>query len=153
MKKYVIALISVFSFWLALPASADTLTLIEGGRTVNLDLDEIRSGANEEITLFAPFRRKEVTFRGYYLSQFLDTRFALNASHLKITAIDGYTVDFVGWDRDDWFLVTHEDGVPLSVRDHGPLRLIEVDLNGRSPTNLSLYDDWIWMINQIEVLR
>ncbi|TPE51583.1 hypothetical protein FJM67_09310 [Maribrevibacterium harenarium] len=152
-KHLIIFVVSLMGFVGATQAYSQDLIFKENNRIMVVSLEELRRLANEEVTRYAPFRRKEVTFRGYYLAQLLESRFAYNAKDLRIEAIDGYAVELKDWDRDNWFLVTHEDGEPLTLRNHGPLRLIEVDTADRSPTNLSLYDDWIWMIRSIEVLR
>ena len=48
------------------------------------------------------------------------------------------------------YLITFEDGDPLTIRTRGPARLVERAYNGRDIHNLRDFNDWIWMIRSIE---
>jgi len=43
-------------------------------------------------------------------------------------------------------------GKPLTLRLHGPLRIIERDYGSRDPENLRNFNNWLWMLDRIEVL-
>ncbi|QJR00661.1 hypothetical protein HIR79_15040 [Halomonas sp. PGE1] len=73
-------------------------------------------------------------------------------AQLRFTAWDDYDVTLGGWDDPNWILVTHHDGEPLTLRQRGPLRLVERDYGSRDPGNLRNFNDWIWMIREVEAL-
>ena len=57
-----------------------------------------------------------------------------------------------GWQKNHWLVVTHEDDQPLSIRQRGPLRIVERDYGNKDPDNLRNFTDWIWMLQRIEAL-
>ncbi|NVK01736.1 MAG: hypothetical protein HWE12_09355, partial [Oceanospirillaceae bacterium] len=116
------------------------------------DVEALVASATESHTAFAPFRKRIVEFRGHDFEAFLQANLGRNVSQVKITAVDGYQVSLNDIEGRGWMLVTHEDGQPLELRTHGPLRLIQTDIGRRDPKNMSLFDDWIWMIERIEAV-
>ena len=134
-------------------AGEGTLELIDGGKNIRVPLETLRTQAQTEFTIFAPFRGQEVHMKGILLDDLLNKYLARTPKRLKLTAIDGYEITFEDWKSNHWVVVTHENGHPLSLRQHGPLRIVELDLGNKNPRNLRDFNDWIWMLQRIEVLR
>jgi len=131
---------------------AATLELVDGDTRLVLDVDALVASATESHVAFAPFRKRTVEFRGHDFEAFLQQYLKHKVSRVNVTAVDGYQVSLSGIEGQTWMLVTHEDGKPLELRTHGPLRLIQTNIGDRDPNNMSLFDDWIWMIERIEVV-
>lgn len=130
---------------------ANALTIDHGDRKYELNVDELAADSDFSLLMYAPFRGKEVLFEGYRLNDFLSHVTGHPVETATFYAIDGYHYKIDDIPSSSWVLVTKENGHRLTLREHGPLRLIETDLNGRTPHNLALFDNWIWMIDRIVV--
>lgn len=133
-------------------ANDDVLTLVDGETRHEVTIDAIRQDADLEFTIFDPFRGREVKIRGILLEQLLDRHLSRVPSIIKLIAHDEYALVFTDWMARQWVIVTHEDGKPLSLRNQGPLRLVERQYHGRDPKNLRDFNDWVWMLKTIETL-
>ncbi|PAU79572.1 hypothetical protein CK498_03390 [Halomonas salipaludis] len=87
---------------------------------------------------------------GLVFRELLVEQFGALPEQLTFTAWDDYVVTLGGWDDPNWILVTHQDGEPLGVRERGPVRLVERDYGDRDPDSLRNFNDWVWMIREIE---
>lgn len=132
-------------------ADSQTLELISKSGTEVISVEELRNNATETADIYGPFRKSNLTIRGYSFAPFLIAHFGTLPDTITITAIDGYQIQLSDLADRSWFLVTHENGKALDIRTHGPVRLVETNLGDRDPNILALYDDWIWMIKSIEV--
>ena len=131
-------------------ASEELLTLVDGDRRQEISVESIRQQANLEFTMFEPFRGREAKIRGILLEQFLEKNLSSLPKKIKLIAYDDYVLVFTDWRAKHWVVVTHEDGKPLSLRNQGPLRLVERHYPGKDPKNLRDFNDWIWMLKAIE---
>ena len=131
-------------------ASEELLTLVDGDRRQEIPVESIRQQADLEFTMFEPFRGREVKIRGILLEQFLEKNLSSLPKKIKLIAYDDYVLVFTDWRAKHWVVVTHEDGKPLSLRNQGPLRLVERHYPGKDPKNLRDFNDWIWMLKAIE---
>jgi hypothetical protein len=134
-------------------ANQSKLTLIDNGTQIELSVESLRQAANTEFTLFSPFSQRDIQVKGILLEDLLQTHFSTVPKKIKLVAIDGYEVFLTGWQKDHWLIVTHEDGQPISIRQRGPLRIVERDYNNKNPKNLRDFNDWIWMLQQIEIVQ
>ncbi|PMR73498.1 hypothetical protein C1H69_17125 [Billgrantia endophytica] len=91
--------------------------------------------------------------RGLVFRDLLEHHFGRVPTELLFQAWDDYEVSLGGWDDANWILVTHQNGKPLSLRERGPIRLVERDYGDRDATNLRNFNDWVWMIRSIEAVR
>ena len=148
MRTVILALSLLLSPWIS--AQAQSLELISSGGTEVISIDDLRAEAQDTADIYGPYRKSNLTVRGYPFAAFLKVHFGSVPDKIKITAVDGYQIELSDIDDRDWFLVTHENGKVIDLRNHGPLRLVETDLGDRDPNILALYDDWIWMIKTIE---
>lgn len=133
-------------------ASEDVLVLVDGEIRHEVSIDSIRQEADLEFTIFDPFRGREVKIRGSLLEKLLHRHLSRVPNAIKLIAHDDYALVFTDWRTSPWVVVTHEDGKPLSLRNQGPLRLVEQQYQGRDPKNLRDFNDWVWMLKAIEAL-
>ncbi|HKK33638.1 MAG TPA: hypothetical protein VJ934_08770 [Desulfomicrobiaceae bacterium] len=152
--RYLYCILIFIVFFSALPALAheETLSLVNNGKAIELSVDSLRAEADLEFTLFAPFRGQDVRIRGLLLESFFEKHLSRVPERIRLVAGDGYELPFENWKPNHWVLVTHEDGVPLTLRTQGPIRLVERNYAGRDPKILRNFNDWIWMLKRIEVL-
>ncbi|KDE40529.1 MAG: hypothetical protein ACK4L8_02860 [Nitrincola lacisaponensis] len=138
-----------------LSAESLSITLItpEGEQTITIE--QLRDLAGESLEIYDPFKRETLSVRGIELPRFIEHFAATHtqASALRFVAADDYATLLNDWNQDNWLLVTHEQGQPLRLRDHGPVKLVEKQLGTRNPENLRNFNDWVWMIKQIEVVE
>ncbi len=131
-------------------ASPDQITLQHNDEEIHLSVDDLREQADVEFTFFDPYLADEVAIRGLIFRDLLVAHLGGVPETLHFYAWDDYDVALGGWDDDNWILVTHQDGEPLSMRERGPVRLVECDYGDRDPANLRNFNDWVWMIKRIE---
>ncbi|WP_051208055.1 hypothetical protein [Saccharospirillum impatiens] len=125
------------------------ITLVQGTEQQVMNLEELHGQANIAIDIYEPFRRDHISIRGIRLVDFVEQHFNDTPDSIALQAHDGYTVEITDWQDRNWILMTHENGRPLTLRTHGPLRLVEEDLRDRDPEILRDFTDWVWMIKQI----
>lgn len=147
--RAIFLLFTLFAF----NAQASDLDIVDGDKTLSFTLATLYAEADMSTSLYAPFRKQNVEFRGFDFQKFLRDRVGKDVQTVRITAADGYEVNLGQLDTGTWMLVTHENGEPLTLKNLGPLRLIETDIGDRDPENMSLFDDWIWMLRKIEVVN
>lgn len=133
-------------------SSEGNLLLIDKDKQIELPVEELRNQAKTEFTIFAPFHKREVHMRGLLLETLLAQHLGKIPERIKLIAIDGYEVSLEDWQKNHWLVVTHEDDQPLSIRQRGPLRIVERDYGNKDPDNLRNFTDWIWMLQRIEAL-
>ncbi len=141
------------SITLPTAAFAQTLNMINGDVTQNIVLSDLRTISDTTFTLYDPYKGRDVIMQGITFRSFLIDQFGDVPPALHFIAWDDYEVTLEGWDDPNWYLITTEDGDPLTIRTRGPVRLVERDYNkrgNRDVENLRDFNDWIWMIRSIE---
>ncbi|WP_240454183.1 hypothetical protein [Halomonas sp. NO4] len=133
-------------------AGPDALVLRHDGGATRLSVAALRDQADVRFSFFDPFAGEELAVRGLVFRDFLVEHFGEVPEALAFDAWDDYRVTLDGWDDPGWILVTHQNGAPLSLRDRGPLRLVERDYGDRDPANLRNFNDWVWMIRSIKAV-
>lgn len=133
-------------------ASPDQIVLQHNGEEILLSVHELREQADVEFAFYDPYLAEEVEIRGLIFRDLLTAHLGGVPETLHFYAWDEYDVALGGWNDDNWILVTHQDGEPLSLRERGPVRLVERDYGDRDPGNLRNFNDWIWMIKRIEAV-
>ncbi|MDQ7734421.1 hypothetical protein QT231_17060 [Halomonas sp. SpR1] len=133
-------------------AFAQALSIINGDVTQKVALSDLRAMSDETFTLYDPYQGRDVEMQGLEFRTFLIDQFGEVPPALHFTAWDDYEVTLEGWDDPSWYLITTEDGDPLTIRTRGPARLVERDYtnDNRDVENLRDFNDWIWMIRSIE---
>ncbi|MCH4810358.1 hypothetical protein [Vreelandella neptunia] len=131
-------------------AFAQALNMINGDVTQKIALSDLRAISDTTFTLYDPYQGRDVEMQGVAFRSFLIDHFGAVPPALHFTAWDDYEVTLEGWDDPNWYLITLEDGDPLTIRTRGPARLVERDYGDRDVENLRDFNDWIWMIRSIE---
>ncbi|MCH8529565.1 MAG: hypothetical protein LAT65_01810 [Saccharospirillum sp.] len=126
------------------------ILLIQGGVERTLSLSDLRDSADVATELYEPFRRDQIEIRGIRFADFVRQNFEGTPSAIELQAHDGYTIKITDWQDRNWILMTHEGERPLTLRTHGPVRLVQEDLRDRNPEILRDFIDWVWMIQRIE---
>lgn len=134
-------------------AADESLYLVYDEKVIAIPLASLRLQSTTELEIFSPFRNKEITVHGVFLESLIKQYLLINPQSIKLVAVDNYSVTMNNWQKRHWLLVTKEDGKPITLRQHGPIRLIEVEYGDRDPANLRNFNDWIWMIKRIEVIK
>lgn len=143
---------SVLVAGLALPATglAQALNMIDGDVTQKIALSDLHDISDTTFTLYDPYQGRDVEMQGVAFRDFLVEQFGDVPPMVHFIAWDDYEVTLSGWDDPNWYLITTEDGEPLTLRSRGPVRLVERDYGDRDVENLREFNDWIWMIRSIE---
>ena len=136
----------------AASASPEFVILKQGQQESRLSVEELRQRADLRFSFYDPYLADDVEITGLVFRDLLHETFGEVPAQLRFTAWDDYDVTLGGWDDPNWILVTHHDGEPLTLRQRGPLRLVERDYGSRDPGNLRNFNDWIWMIREVEAL-
>lgn len=131
-------------------ASAQALDIINEGVTQKVALSDLRALSDTTFTLYDPYHGRDVEMQGFAFQTFLVDQFGEVPPALHFVAWDDYEVTLEGWDDPNWYVITSEDGEPLTLRSRGPLRLVEREYGDRDVENLREFNDWIWMIRSIE---
>ena len=135
---------------LSTTAFAQALDIINGNVTQKITLSDLHAISDTTFTLYDPYQGREVEMQGMAFRDFLIDQFGEVPPELHFTAWDDYEVTLSDWDDPNWYLITSEDGDPLTLRSRGPVRLVERDYGNRDVENLREFNDWIWMIRSIE---
>mgnify|MGYP001553749966 CR=1 FL=1 len=128
------------------------LKLVDGQKRQQVPIELLREQADVEFTIFAPFRGREIKMRGVLLETVLERYLSKVPDKIKLIAHDGYALTFEQWKKKHWVIVTHEDGKVITIRQQGPLRLVEREYAGKDAKNLRNFNDWVWMLDTIEAM-
>ncbi len=131
---------------------ANSLLLLDSDKQVEVSVDDLRAQSDLDFILYDPFRGVELEIRGILLDKVLKKHIGRLPKQIKLTAHDGYELIFENWTTNNWVIVTQENGEPISLRERGPLRLVERDIGSKDPSNLRDFNDWVWMLKVIEAL-
>lgn len=142
----VVTLLSTHGF-----ARTHSLTIVDDGISTQVSIDEIRKQSHLEFSIYEPFKEKKVQMKGIYLDDLLIRYLSKVPQNITLYALDGYQTKFHAWKKRHWVIVTYEDSKALNLRSKGPLKVVETDISGKDPKNLRDFNDWVWMLNKIEV--
>ncbi len=117
--------------------SGEVLLTVEGdiGKTNNgdkfeFDIDMLEAIADKEYTIYDPWLKKNITYKGVSILKLLDYLDAQSASRVALVAKDGYKVvldvDGIRKYCPDIMIAFMGDGKYLSSKVGGPLKLILV---------------------------
>ena len=139
-----------------IPAPTDAVVLTVDGVSdapVELDMATLESmGLVEYAADDKQALGRTATFRGVLLSTLLDTVGAEDATNLRTTAVNDYSVEIPAADAEELpvLLATSVDGERMDIESYGPLRVVYptegVELDA------TVYDPrWIWQLTDITV--
>lgn len=120
------------------------------GARLTLDLATIERAPLVDLTVYEPFEKRDITFRGVWLDELLDLAAAdASMSMVRLHALDDYEVVLTAEQvrAGGLLLATMADGKAMTVRKSGPTRLVFRDTNkaGRNK------DHWIWSLDLITI--
>ena len=152
LRDQLVCALMVVGITLPTAAFAQALSIINGDITQKVALSDLRAMSDKTFTLYDPYQGRDVEMQGLAFRTFLIEQFGEVPPALHFTAWDDYEVTLEGWDDPSWYLITAEDGDPLTIRTRGPVRLVEREYldDNRNVENLRDFNDWIWMIRSIE---
>ena len=119
-----------------------------GAHTTKVDFATLDKAAREEITVYEPFLKRDVKFKGIRMSALLP-QLGVPASATKIYmhALDDYHVNLpLAEVAKEGFFATRMNGKPIAVAKGGPARLVLT--GGKIASNT---DNWIWSVDRIRV--
>lgn len=140
------------------PEGPIVLTIAGGtGRNAAAGASEIDFAAlerelpQEELTVYEPFVKKDLTFTGVPMSDLLSAaRVDATSGSLHLHALDDYTVELpLSEVVSEGLLATRVDGKRIAVAEGGPIRLVfgaDSEL-GSNP------DNWIWSVDSMRPVR
>jgi len=144
----------LLGLWPALAtAGPDTVLFRQDEQATPVAVSALRERADVSFIFFDPYLAEEVAITGLIFRDLLIEQFGEVPDQLAFTAWDDYEVTLGGWDDPNWILVTHQNGEPLGLKERGPVRLVERDYGDRDIANLRNFNDWVWMIREIEAAR
>ena len=163
---------AVVLFWLAVPLAGQTLvplpartgpilltvtgldaTLHPGGK-LELDRGMLQAIGTATITTTSIWTEGRHTYTGVALKA-LAAELGAGDANLRFHALNDYAVEFAAGDSNDTapILAYEVDGVPMSVRDKGPVWVLyPFDASAEYRTDM-IYERSIWQLDRIDVLR
>ena len=126
------------------------LTTADGTGAVSLHRSTLDRLTQVELRTYEPWLKRDLTFRGVWLTDALAVAGAGTPGSVRITALDDYTVDLTGAElaAGGILLATGDGtGAVLPVGDGGPTRIVFQD-GARAGQNA---DQWIWSLRTIDV--
>jgi len=139
----------------AIPAPKNAVVVRVRGtadsKVTKLDMATIAQMPTVTTTLREPFLKRDVSFTGVRVADFIAITGLASAPRLSMTALDDYRVTLSVKEviAADGFIATRADGKRISVADGGPIRMI---LPGDSPIARNT-DNWIWSITDIKAVK
>lgn len=157
-KPFVIGLWAWLLLSVCLPLNAMTLPnqqleLVQGERHILIPIAQVRRQAHQSFVVYDPFALQKTHMQGVDLKTLLTQYFDPLPRQLRIKAWDDYSVVLSDWQFEHWVLVTAQDDQYLTLRDRGPLRLVQADSQITPPFRLRDFKEWIWMVRQIQVVQ
>ena len=132
---------------------AQALQLEHKNGNISIPLEELQQSSNIELTIYDPFLQGDVTVRGILLEDLLFSYLGYVPTAVQLYGMDDYQYTFQSWKHGHWVIATHENGKKMTVRQRGPLRVLEIDHHNKNVRNLREFNDWLWMLTKIEVLH
>jgi hypothetical protein len=120
------------------------------GENVALDRRTLDRLTQVELRTYEPWVKKDLSFRGVWLSDVLALAGADRGAEVQIVALDDYTVRFSRADLSaGGILLATSDGAgaPIPVDEGGPTRIVFAPGTGAGANA----DQWIWSLRTIDV--
>lgn len=144
MKKIILLFCLMFTF-----SNSEPINIING-KIGSIDVKNIPTKYFVKFSIYEPYEGKQRTFEGISLKNF-SALYGKNPSKINITAVDYFVSKFDKNDINDekWIFVLKQDGKYLTPKEKGPARIIDKTLKQKE-TKASLFDKWVWMIQEVE---
>jgi hypothetical protein len=141
----------------AMPAAASDTILTVAGRVPagphDFSLETLEALGLEQIVTMTPWTQTEHSFSGVKLGRLLLALGLRDARTMRAEALNRYATALLPEDawQNDALLATRIDGVPMRVRDRGPIWIV-FPWSSRPQLSLpEVHERAIWQLRRIEV--
>jgi len=149
---------SSLSYSLELPTTRTLLTVSGLISNTNKDSDAIFDRymldklPRDSVSTHTPFNEGKHTYTGFKAEDFFEL-LGVEGENLSVIALNDYMIDIPIKDFTEIgaIFATHMDGVPMTVRNKGPIMIVYPFDDNPKLKNESYYGRAIWQVNQIVV--
>jgi hypothetical protein len=120
-----------------------SVALPNAGRRVRMDMAALEGLGTREITLYEPFRKRDMTFRAVPLARVLDAAGVPSGGTLHTVALNDYSVDIpmsVARGQGTYVATRDAAGEAIPVAAGGPIRIVFLD--GATGADVENYWNW-----------
>lgn len=155
---FISLIFSSVSYSLELPTTRTLLTVSGLISNTNQDSDALFDRymldqlPRDTISTHTPWNEGKHTYTGFQAEEFFEL-LGIEGENLRIIAMNDYMIDIPVQDFIEVgaIFATHMDGVPMTVRNKGPIMIIYPFDEKPELKNESYYGKSIWQVNQIVV--
>ncbi|MCP4294954.1 MAG: molybdopterin-dependent oxidoreductase [Proteobacteria bacterium] len=117
-----------------------------------LTITDIEQSSLTEYRVRDPYTKKDTTYKGVLLRDFIKKYGHHNVKKIIMLAIDGYRVEFLidEWARWDILLATQKNGYYMGIKQGGPARIVFPYHKSKDIDKVKSHPKWIWQIKKIE---
>lgn len=128
--------------------------LKDGQSDIRLKPQDLEGEWLKSYTVYDPHVKKELTFTGVHLNDFVKRYGKPDTAKLVALAADKYKITFEKkeWENENILVAIQKDGEYMDYKNQGPIRIIYPHYDKSMLTNLTNFYKWIWMIKTIEFL-
>ena len=118
---------------------------------IELDMRTLEQLPITETTIYEPFLKKDVTFSGIMMDDFVEVVGGVDADAVVFTALDDFqaTLSMPVLRSSTVMLATRQEGEWMKVRAGGPIRIVFLDNEGSGSNT----DNWIWSVAHMKFER
>ncbi len=118
----------------------------------HIKVTDIEQSSLTEYRVKDPYTKKDTTYKGVLLRDFVKKYGQRNIKKIIMLAIDGYRVEFLidEWTRWDILLATRKNGSYMGIKEGGPARIVFPYHNSNDIDKVKSHPKWIWQIKKIE---
>lgn len=157
---FICLIFSSVSYALELPSTRTLLTVSGLISNTNQDSDAIFDRymldqlPRDSISTHTPWNEGKHTYSGFKAEAFFDL-LGIEGENLSLIALNDYMIEIPVQDftKTGAIFATHMDGVPMTVRNKGPVMIIYPFDDQPKLKNESYYGKSIWQVNQIVVKK
>jgi len=128
---------------------------IKEGSYMRLKPEQLDIGHTKSYTFFDPYLKKEVTYEGILLKDFVSLFGNKDTKALYMSATDGYIAKFTKeeWESENILLAFKIDANYMDYKNFGPLKVVYPDYDKTLADSQIHFTKWIWMIKTIEFIK
>ena len=127
------------------------VTQSNSAKGIEFDMRTLEQMPITEVTVYEPFLKKDTSFSGIMMDDFVEIVGAENASALLMTALDDFqaTLSIPVLTSSTVMLATREEGERMKPRAGGPIRIVFLENEGPGANT----DNWIWSVAHMKFER
>jgi hypothetical protein len=133
------------------PKDTDVVLTVSGSKTVNYTMGQLKSLADQKITIVEPFVKKKQSFAGVALKSLLEASGVNPTEKVDTVALNQYEFadTAANLESADAILAVSKDSKPIAMDEGGPIRLVF----GSKSKYFSYLDAWNWSLRTIKVVK